>query len=202
MESWSIKGHTLEYDDDEHIYLVDGVIVPSITQILQVKFKNKYDKIDPDVLSRAAERGTAIHKAIEDYCNIGVVKCKEASNFRFLECRYNFTPIENESPVILFKHDKPVAAGRFDLLLYIDNEVALADIKTTSTLDKTYLAYQLNLYKLAYEQCYLYTKINRPIKTLYGIHLREDKRKMVEIPVNESIAWDILEQYERSKANE
>lgn len=199
MDVWQIKGHTLEYDDDEHVYLVDGVIVPSVTQLLQAKFKNKYDKVSPEVLNRAAERGTAIHKAVEDYCIKGVVVCKEVSNFRFLERKYNFTPIENESPVILFKNNKPVAAGRFDLLLYIDNEIALADIKTTSTLDKTYLAYQLNLYKLAYEQCYLYTKINRPIKKLYGIHLRDDKRKMVEIPINEDIAWGVIEQYERSR---
>ena len=33
-----IAGHTLEYIDDSHTYLVDGVIVPSITQILKLKF--------------------------------------------------------------------------------------------------------------------------------------------------------------------
>ena len=26
-----IKGYTLEYFDDDHVYLVDGVIVPSIS---------------------------------------------------------------------------------------------------------------------------------------------------------------------------
>ena len=46
MERWEINGRTLEYDDESHIYLVDGIIVPSVTQILQVRFGNKYSKVD------------------------------------------------------------------------------------------------------------------------------------------------------------
>ena len=38
MESWEIKGRTLEYFDESHTYLVDGVIVPSVTQLLSRKF--------------------------------------------------------------------------------------------------------------------------------------------------------------------
>ena len=39
----NIAGHTLEYIEDGHIYLVDGVIVPSITEMLKSKFGHKYD---------------------------------------------------------------------------------------------------------------------------------------------------------------
>ena len=63
MESWSIKGGTLEYDDDTHTYFYEGLILPSITQILQLRFGKKYDGIDTEILTRAAERGTEIHKA-------------------------------------------------------------------------------------------------------------------------------------------
>ena len=42
METWKIKGHTLEYIDEIHQYLVDGKCVPSITQILKIKFFKKY----------------------------------------------------------------------------------------------------------------------------------------------------------------
>ena len=68
MESWEIAGHTLEYFDDDHLYLVDGVIVKSITTCLKGKFGNKYCGIDKETLQRAAERGTDIHKAIELWC--------------------------------------------------------------------------------------------------------------------------------------
>lgn len=49
MENWEIKGRTLEYDDASHTYLVDGIIVRSVTQLLQMKFGGKYDGIDAGV---------------------------------------------------------------------------------------------------------------------------------------------------------
>ena len=61
MDTWEIKGHTLEYIDEIHQYLVDGVCVPSITQILKVKFGNKYVGISKEVLDNAAKKGTAVH---------------------------------------------------------------------------------------------------------------------------------------------
>lgn len=45
-----IAGHTLEYYDVEHQYIVDGICVPSITQILACKFGNKYSGVSDKVL--------------------------------------------------------------------------------------------------------------------------------------------------------
>ena len=202
METWKIGTNTLEYDDDTHTYIVDGVIVPSVTQILGVKFGNKYAGVNRSTLERAASRGTAIHKAIENFCKYGENDgVKEVHNFNFLKERYGFNVLENETPIIIFKDGTPIAAGRLDLVLdvirkgkaFYTKETAIADIKTTSVLDKEYLAYQLNLYRIGYMQSY-----GRNISELYGVHLREDKRKLVRIPVNEGIAWDIIDQYERS----
>ena len=191
MESWILNGYTLEYDDDTHTYLVDGVIIPSVTQALKVKFGNKYDNVAPEVLRRAGERGTAIHKDIEDYCTKGVdAGSWGVRNYKFLQKHYDFIPICNEIPVIVARYGVPLVAGRLDLILDINGERAVADIKTTSTLDKEYLAYQLNIYRLGVLQCY--PELGE-ISQLYGLHIREDKRKLIEIPVNEGIAWDILE---------
>lgn len=197
METLEIKDHTLEYDDDTHTYLVDGIIVPSITQILKVRFGGKYAGVDKDTLQRAAQRGTDIHKAIELYCREQTESdYNELHNYKFLAKHYNFTASRNEVPIILCKFDDPIAAGRLDLVLDMCNtgDKALADIKTTSALDKEYLAYQLNLYRLGYMQSY-----DEEITKLYGVHLRDDKRKFVEIPINEGIAWDIVGEYERGK---
>ena len=197
MEVFEIKDHTLEYDDDTHTYLVDGIIVPSITQILKVRFGGKYAGVDKDTMQRAAQRGTDIHKAIELYCREQTESnYKELHNYKFLAKHHNFTVARNEVPIILCKFGDPIAAGRLDLVLDMCNtgDKALADIKTTSTLDKEYLAYQLNLYRLGYMQSY-----DEEITKLYGVHLRDDKRKFVEIPINEGIAWDIVGEYERGK---
>ena len=195
MESWNLNGYTLEYDDDTHTYLVDGVIVPSVTQVLKVKFGGMYESVAPEVLRKAGERGTAVHKSIEDYCTKGIdLGTTEVRHFRFLKNYYDLKPVKNEIPIIVCKDDIPVTAGRLDMILDIGGDRAVADIKTTSTLNKEYLAYQLNLYRLGVLQCY---PDLGAITKLYGIHIREDKRKLVEIPVNEGVAWDILADYER-----
>ena len=67
IESWNIAGGLLEYIDESHTYVYNGVILPSITQILKIKFGNKYDGVSENVLKRASDKGTAVHKAIEDY---------------------------------------------------------------------------------------------------------------------------------------
>lgn len=184
-----IKGHDVEFIDQTHTYLVDGVIVPSITQMLKVKFKDKYKFVNDKLLKQAADLGTQTHKAIEDYCRYGT-ECdlKELRNFKFLQRQYGFTVKENETTVILFDNGNPIGAGRLDLVLEMDGKIGGADIKRTSALDKDYLAYQLNLYRLAYKQCY-----DVEWEFLRGVHLREDKRKFVTIPINEDLAREIID---------
>lgn len=189
MNRWDINGTTLEYDDDTHTYLVDGMIVPSVTQILQKRFSHKYDFVDAATLQRAANRGTQIHKAIEDYNTTGEDDgSREVHNFRFLMKLYGYRVFECETPIVIKKDEEPIAAGRLDLVLDAGDCTALADIKTTSSLDKEYLAYQLNLYRIGYMQSY-----GISIDKLFGIHLREDTRKLVNIPINERLAWELLE---------
>jgi len=186
-----IKGHTLEYLDDSHTYLVDGVIVPSITQVLGCKFNKKYDHVSKDVLKRASDKGTAVHQAIEDYCRYGIDDGSvEVRNFKFLKNHYKFDVIENEVPVILTMYGEPVSAGRLDMVMQMDGKTGGADIKATATLDKVYLSYQLNLYRIAYAQCYGITW-----SFLKGIHLKDNKRKLVDIPVNEQLALQVMEEY-------
>lgn len=191
MNSWEIAGHVLEYFDDTHEYLVDGVLVPSITQILKIKFGNKYDGVSQKVLNRAAEKGTEVHEAIERYCKTGESSdLKEVRNFKFLQKQYKFEVLDNEVPIILFLNDEPVAAGRLDLVLKLDNKIGGGDIKRTSTLDKEYLAYQLNLYRIGYRQCY-----GVEWEFLKGIHLRDDTRKFLNIPINEKMALELVENF-------
>lgn len=189
-----IKGHDVEYIDSIHQYIVDGICVDSITQLLQFKFNHKYDHVSSDVLNKAADKGTEVHKAIEDYCVKGTESdLPELRNFKFLQQKYDFIVFGNEIPVLLFKDDKPICAGRFDLAIFKDGKTGLADIKRTSTLDKEYLGYQLNLYRIAYMQCY-----GGSIDFLAGIHLREKTRKFINIPINEELIWQFINEWEAS----
>ena len=191
MENWNIKGHEVEFIGDSHTYLVDGVIVPSITQILKAKFNKKYDGIPKSTLQRASEKGTQMHEAIEKWCkNAEESDLKELRNFKFLKRQYNFSVMQNEVPVILWHDDEIIGAGRLDMVISMNGQVGLADLKRTSALDKDYLGYKLNLYRIAYQQSY-----GEEIEFLRGIHLREDVRKFVKIPINEELTLKLIEEW-------
>lgn len=176
----------LEYIDETHTYLVDGVIVPSVTQILSDKFSTKYQNVDREVLRVAAERGTRIHKEIEDYCHGIESDSLEVRNYKFLAKHFEFEALENEVPII-YKQGDFICAGRLDLILDVKGKRALADIKSTSALDREYLGYQLNLYRLGYEQTY-----GKKIEELYGIHLRGEVRRFVNIPIKEEFIKEFI----------
>ena len=189
-----IQGQTLEYFDEEHLYLVDGVIVPSITEILKTIFGGKYDGISRDTLKRAADKGTEVHDAIQRLVETGeVTDLPEVRNFLFLKKQYGFDVYDCEVPLILWANDEPIAAGRCDLVLFDPEEgIGGADIKRTSALDKEYLSYQLNLYRIAFSQSY-----GMDWNFLKGIHLRDDVRKYVDIPINENVTMAFITDYLR-----
>ena len=192
-----IRGHTLEYFDDSHTYLVDGIRLPSITQMLQRKFAKKYIHVSSAVLQSAADKGTAVHDAIYRYCTDGTEdESRELRGFKFLQKQYGFKVIGNEVPVILFLGE-PIAAGRLDMVLEMNGQVGGADIKRTAVLDKDYLAYQLNIYRIAYRQSY---GINWEF--LKGIQLREYVRRFVPIPIAEDLAWEFIDEYFEEKRHE
>ena len=191
METFSIKGGTLEYFDDTHTYLYEGLMLPSVSQILGMKYKNEYASVTPAVLNNAAKRGTAVHKAIENYNNSGYDDGSEAvRNFKFLQKQYGFEVLDSELPLVLFKDDMPIACGRLDMTMLMDGETGIADIKTVSTLNKEKIAYQLNLYRIGLMQSY-----GVDAKFLKIIHLRDGIRKVIDSPINEGMTWELIDKY-------
>lgn len=191
MEAFSIKGGTLEYFDETHTYLYEGLMLPSVSQILGMKYKNEYASVPPAVLDNAAKRGTAVHKAIENYNNSGYDDGSEAvRNFKFLQNQYGFEVLDSELPLVLFKNDMPIACGRLDMTMLMDGETGIADIKTVSSLNKEKIAYQLNLYRIGLMQSY-----GVDAKFLKIIHLRDGIRKVIDSPVNEKMTWDLINKY-------
>ena len=191
METFSIKGGTLEYFDDTHTYLYDGIMLQSVTQILGVKYKNDYASVPPAVLDNASKRGTAVHKAIENFNVSGYDDGSEAvRNFKFLQKQYGFEVLDSELPIVIFKDDMPIACGRLDMTMLMDGETGIADIKTVSTLNKEKIAYQLNLYRIGLMQSY-----GVDAKFLKIIHLRDGIRKVIDSPINEGMTWELIDKY-------
>ena len=195
METFSIKDGTLEYFDDTHTYLYDGLMLPSVTQILGVKYKNDYASVPPAVLDNASKRGTAVHKAIENFNVSGYDDGSEAvRNFKFLQKQYGFEVLDSELPIVIFKDDMPIACGRLDMTMLMDGKTGVADIKTVSSLNKEKIAYQLNLYRIGLMQSY-----GVDAKFLKIIHLRDGIRKVIDCPVNEGMAWELINEFLNKK---
>lgn len=165
-QSWEIAGHTLEYDDDSHLYICDGVIVPSVTQLLKRRFGNKYNGIPKYILENAARLGTMLHETIEEAELSGNAEAFEISverqeikdefnGYLSLKKQWKFQSEKNELPLVIPYKGQIIAAGRMDLLLSNrDGALGVADIKRTAKLDENYLAYQLTLYGRGVKYCY------------------------------------------------
>lgn len=195
MEKWVIKDHELTYDDKTHSYFCDGKKCISVTQLIKLKFPNKYKDVDENVLKAAAKKGNELHNAIEVFEKYGLESeyLKEFRNYLFLKDKYKFKALENELPVIVSYEDLFIC-GRLDLVLEENEELGIGDIKRTAVLDKEYLTYQLNLYRLGF----IYSYEKEP-KFLRAIYLRNDVRKYVEIPINAKFGLDLIKEYHERK---
>ena len=155
----------VEYIDETHTYMIDGVIVPSVTQIVDWYFNKPYRGVPEYVLKRAQDYGTKVHADLEAYEN------KEITDSDFVDLkqwqntkdRYDIN-IRSMEEIVTFE-DK--FAGRFDMFGAVGGVPSLIDVKTTSQLHKDYLALQLGLYSLAMggvTACYVYwiPKHDRP----------------------------------------
>lgn len=190
IETFEINGHALEYDDDTHTYIVDGIIVPSVTQILSSKY-NDYVGVSKSVLDNAGKLGTVMHKAIEMFETTGQENdIIELRNYKFLKAHYKWTNIANELPIIYEQDGKVLFAGRLDQVIEIDGVFGINDFKRVSAPNKEKICYQLNLYKLGYEQSY-----NKQIDFLTYTQLRENVRKFVKLPVAKEQTLALLADY-------
>ena len=185
-----INGHILEFIPETHQYLVDGVLVPCVSNILAYKF-NDYGRVSREILNRASERGTELHKAIEDFEQQGITSdLKEFKNYLFLKKQFGFKNIANEVPVLYEMGGRVVFVGTLDQIIEIDGKLGINDFKRVSAPNKNKIAYQLNFYKLAYEQSY-----GKKIDFLTYTHIRQEVRKFRHLPINEEVTLNLLNEF-------
>jgi hypothetical protein len=185
-----INGHILEFIPETHQYIVDGILVPCVSNILAYKF-NDYTGVSREVLQRASEKGTELHQAIEQYEQQGITSdLKEFRNYLFLKKQFKFENVSNELPVLYERGGRVLFVGTLDQVITIDGKLGINDFKRVSAPNKEKIAYQLNLYKMAYEQSY-----GKKIEFLSFTHLREDVRKYHRLPINEEMAISLLNEF-------
>lgn len=182
IKTYEYENYTLEFDDETHRYIVNGIITPSVSKLLSLKFDD-YPNVPKEVLQAAADRGTEMHKAIEVYEKTGKESdLQEFRNYLFLKKHFKIENVENELPVAYFEDGLPVFAGTIDQVCRIDGVPAINDFKRVSAPNKEKIAYQVNLYRLAYNQTF-----GVEVKALSFMQLRESVRKFTQLPINEEV---------------
>lgn len=106
----------VDYEEETHIYKLNGVVVPSVTQLLQ---DDSYLNVDEDILEYARFKGSLVHKEIEEYLISG--------EKGFTDELYDFIELYEENKKLF-------------------NQKAIFDIKTTSRLDKVKTKKQCEMY--------------------------------------------------------
>ena len=124
------------FDEKKHQYTVDGVVYPSVTDILEHLTAPGYGKVNPAILEEAKQRGTAVHELTEaiDYgmppeeIEDGLAGYALAY-LRFL-ADYD---VEWELIEHRFYEPKMGFCGTIDRVGKIDGVDCVLDIKTTSS---------------------------------------------------------------------
>ena len=62
----------LQFCEKTHTYTVNGFVVPSVSEIMKPLSAAHYGGIDTDTLNKAANRGTIVHAAVENYLLFGI----------------------------------------------------------------------------------------------------------------------------------
>lgn len=142
------------FRETDHTYWLGDKQLISVTQLLKKHgLSTDYTGISEEVLEKAANKGTLVHKEIENYIKSGEVGfTSELSDFIDITAELGFTAEDSE--IILpageipdDKVDDYFYAGTADLIGKIGDGYALADLKTTAKVDKRAYAWQLALYE-------------------------------------------------------
>lgn len=139
----------IEFREDTHEYFLDGRKLISVTQLMRKhELAPSYDAVPSEVLKAKAERGTLIHKEIEDYIKTGEIGFT-TELMRFADyCKEKAIEIVH-SELMLYND---IVAGTADLVTVAHGEegYTIADIKTTATLHKEAISWQLSIYAYLY----------------------------------------------------
>lgn len=193
MDLHHVADFIVEFEPHTHQYKVDGKPVVSVTQLMDAVLPKRYKNVDPEILFRAAARGTELHDMIEQFEVHGVMTPSiELRSYRQLKRQHSFDVIENEQIVVLSHFGIPFAAGRFDMVVkspFIDG-IGIADVKRTLHIAEEHLKLQLNLYKLGYEQTY-----KKPVHYLKCIRVRNRFNEYLDVPIDQSFTMTKIEQY-------
>ena len=150
-----LTNEKLTFDEKKHEYRLNGVVLPSVTRIMEPIKDANYSGIPEYVLQKAAERGTAVHQAIDIFINFGYEDI-DLKYRGYVEAFYRW--MDDVNPKILATeqpicHPTMMYCGTADCICEIDGKNVLIDYKTTSVVHEKLVRVQLQAYESAVSEC-------------------------------------------------
>lgn len=179
----------LEFDDESHTYRLNGIVIPSVTTVMEPLSAEKYKGISSATLNNAANKGTEVHNAIENWIKFGFEDISPEhkgyfDGFKEWWSRRKPTVIGSELRIY---HKLLRYGGTLDLLCYIDGKLTLVDFKSTAVLSDMLCGVQLE----AYAQALASHGIKVEKKRI--LHLKNDgKWSDPEFAANDSFRWRVF----------
>lgn len=169
----------VKFDELTHTYTNEKGTLISTTQLLKkAGISPDYTFVNDEVLQKAADKGSVVHKEIEDFIKNGEIGfTKELGEFIDYLKAHQLTPVASELMV-----DDEIVAGTIDLVLKAENgELILADVKTTSTIHSDSVSWQCSIYKKLYDGSH-----EQKISRLCVFHFNKDGELNVrDLPIKD-----------------
>ena len=191
----------LLFFDEGHKYTIDGEELPSVSELTRFISREIYGDVGQFNLDRAADRGTAVHKATELLDKYGTAEIDE-DIAPYLQAYIAFRKehkCEWQKIEYATHHPENLYAGTLYRVGTIDGKLVVLDIKTSSTIQKPLYTAQLNLYR---------KMLPDPIEQLVILHLKKDGTyKLIDMPIDDTLAdacitmHEALKKKKRSKKN-
>ena len=163
------KNKEVAFNEWLHVYTAsDGHTLIGVTGLMKRHgLSPDYGGISKDVLEKAAARGTAIHQLLQDYDDgKTVIEDENLKAYKALGLKVHCSEY--------LVSDNEIVATFIDKVL---DDCSLADVKSTSTIHRRPLEWQLSI------GAYLFELQNpgKKVPHLYCIHVRYGKAKQIEV---------------------
>ena len=179
----------LTFEDMSHTYLLNGSEIPSVTTVMKPLSDFEYGGVDERTLEKAANRGTAVHNAIENWLKFGFDDL-DPEYHGYMDGFLNWWNLRKPKLIaseVRTYHRLLNYAGTVDLVAEIDGEINLIDFKTTSRLIEKNCKVQLEAYSKAMESHGI------DIQKKRILHLSHDgKWQEPEYPAKDAEAWRVF----------